>query len=266
MEAEIQDLAQVLVDEEVKKTTIRGKADIVILKEDKDGVITSDVIDVKVSSKGYSEWDVDKQRVTNVQLAFYQRMLSTLGIPENRIDPKVLPLQLVENDKGEYEVRFSEYTTIPANISPSIKKDVNNLVKNDVKIEIDQKLIENVNADLSDMFGLSTYNNKMLMTNVDDYIKNSKRITRSKDGTKYTLKSNSKKEGEEIKEYDSIEDLKQALLLEFDEKQTKTAKSVSHYRKNISQVLKEYNRPNNFDRTFSFNISDTEERQNQNSF
>ena len=266
MEAEIQDLAQVLVNEEVKKTTIRGKADIVILKEDKDGVITSDVIDVKVSSKPYGEWDIDKQRVTNVQLAFYQRMLSTLGIPENRIDPKVLPLQLVENDKGEYEVRFSEYTTIPANISPSIKKDVNNLVKNDVKIEIDQKLIENVNKDLSDMFGLSTYNNKMLMTNVDDYIKNSKRITKSKDGTKYTLKSNSKKEGEEIKEYDNIEDLKQALLLEFDEKQTKTAKSVSHYRKNISQVLKEYNRPNNFDRNFSFNISDTEEHQTQNSF
>ncbi len=56
------------------------------------------IYDIKVSSRDAkdlgetSEWDNDKKRSTEYQLAFYQRMIENLGVKASDIDVNIIPI------------------------------------------------------------------------------------------------------------------------------------------------------------------------------
>jgi hypothetical protein len=58
-----------------------------------------DIYDIKTSSKAArdldpatTEWDKDKRKATEYQLAFYGRMMQNLGIAPDRITLNVIPI------------------------------------------------------------------------------------------------------------------------------------------------------------------------------
>ena len=237
------------------KTIIRGKADLMFVKEDEDGSIGVDLIDIKVSSKGYKDWDIDKKNTTFAQLGFYQRILSTLDIAEHKINPKIFSIQLIKTESGEYKVNETLLTT--SRIQNDVKSKIDTYIESEVKIGIDHDIINKVNKDLSEMFGLATYNNKMFTTTVDQLIHNNKRVKKVSGGFRIEVDG-------EPKIFETEDSLKEYLLKELHDKQEKQATSISYYINEIKTKLAEYNNPKNTNPvTFVFNKNETKTESNK---
>ena len=63
-------------------TTVRGKVDIVVVKE---RWLSVHIYDVKVSKDKMDNWDIDKKNFMRFQLETYRRLLHNKGINSNKI-------------------------------------------------------------------------------------------------------------------------------------------------------------------------------------
>ena len=84
---------EVPIEFEDESFKLRGKIDTIVVYENGD----IDIIDYKLSSKAYANWDIDKAESAQAQLETYRVILESIGISSKNMNIHIIPIQISNN-------------------------------------------------------------------------------------------------------------------------------------------------------------------------
>lgn len=146
---------------------ILGKIDIVVIHKDN----TIDIVDIKASSKSYSDWDINKVENAENQLRTYEAMLEAKGITSNKVNLYILPIKLNLNN-NIYD-SATVHDLVQVNMNPSKEYKIHNKIRIDpVMKTINSDIVESTTEILSSMFGFDAYNYEIGDANFEYNYKN----------------------------------------------------------------------------------------------
>ena len=131
---------------------LRGKIDTIIIYEDN----TADILDFKVSSKNYNSWDADKKETSDSQLIAYQILLENLGMSFDKVNLRVIPIQVSKS--GDLYTKASvESKLVDPNFNVRSKiLDILNI--NITTKPVTSKIGEDTISAISKMVGFDVFN------------------------------------------------------------------------------------------------------------
>ena len=128
---------------------LRGKIDTIIVYENGD----IDIIDYKLSSKAYANWDIDKAESAQAQLETYRAILENIGVSSKNMNIHIVPIQISNN------------TAICSDIKLDTDYGMRSRIYDKLEISISSKplnfpLAEQTTSVLSKMFGFDVFNSE----------------------------------------------------------------------------------------------------------
>lgn len=156
---------------------LRGKMDLVVAY--KDGSV--DIIDLKLSTHHWSDWDQDKNVTINYQLGFYKRLLESKGITGD-ISLKILPIQITGFNKDNRTIQGLKFDSLRP-ISPTVteQRTINELIDADPRAKVStDELTTSTIKDLSGMFGVTSFTDSFKSATFEHYFK--RQVSRDSSG------------------------------------------------------------------------------------